>query len=249
MNTLRGSVLVWLLVSLAPVAQSQEMADVEIEATHVAGKIYMLQGRGGNIGVSVGEDGILIVDDQFAPLADKIRAALKELGQGKLRFVLNTHYHGDHTGGNPEFGREATIIAQSNVRNRLEVGDRSGPMPKQGLPLVTFDDALSVHFNGEEIKAVHLPAGHTDGERDLAVGPAYRAGLEGHRPDRTIQDRQDRRRGLGEVLNRLAHEGLLHCDSGARPGPAVSVLVTDVGPLGRDVSRVSHPVSSAGHEG
>src|SRR5215510_16460099 len=93
----------------------QDFSKVEVRATHVAGNIYMLTGSGGNIGVSVGPDGILIVDDQFAPLAEKIEAALKQLSPGKLKFVLNTHYHGDHTGGNRHFGTQAHIIAHTNV--------------------------------------------------------------------------------------------------------------------------------------
>src|SRR3954466_11466260 len=97
----------------------QDFSKVEIKAIHVAKNIYMLEGAGGNIGVSVGTDGILIVDDQFAPLADKIRAALKKLGEGKLRYILNTHYHGDHTGGNQAFSAEGTIVAHDNVRKRL----------------------------------------------------------------------------------------------------------------------------------
>src|SRR5690242_17913128 len=100
----------------------QDFSKVEITATKVSGNVYMLQGSGGNIGVSVGADGILIVDDQFAPLADKIKAALRTLGAGKLKFILNTHYHGDHTGGNAVFGPEAPIIAQTNVRKRLQQG-------------------------------------------------------------------------------------------------------------------------------
>lgn len=151
------------------VQAQQDFSDVEIQATHVAGNVHMLVGRGGNIGVSVGEDGILIIDDQFAPLAGKIRAALKQLGEGKLRFVLNTHWHGDHTGGNEVFGPEAPIIAHKNVRERLATrqelfGRVIEPKPKEALPVITFDDSLSVHFNGEEIRAVHLPNGHTDGD-------------------------------------------------------------------------------------
>lgn len=154
-------------------AAQQEMADVEIRATHVAGNVYMLEGRGGNIGVSVGPDGALLVDDQFAPLADKIRAALRELGRDEsesdLKFVLNTHWHGDHTGGNVEFGPEAPIIAHANVRRRLSTrqeirGNVVEPLPKEGLPVVTFGDSVSIHFNGEEIRAIHFPHGHTDGD-------------------------------------------------------------------------------------
>jgi glyoxylase-like metal-dependent hydrolase (beta-lactamase superfamily II) len=134
---------------------------VQIKATHVASNIYMLTGAGGNIGVSVGPDGILIVDDQFAPLADKISVALHNLDPGPLRFVVNTHYHGDHTGGNAHFGREARIIAHKNVRKQL--GGKPGES-RPNLPVITFDDSLSVHFNGEEIKVVHVPPAHTDSD-------------------------------------------------------------------------------------
>ncbi len=158
----------WLMTPLAALGQDP-FADVQIKSTHVAGKVYMLEGRGGNIGVSVGEDGLLIIDDQFAPLAEKIRAALGELSQGKLRFVLNTHWHGDHTGGNVAFGPEAPIISHTNVRKRLSTrqtlfGRTYEPLPKEGLPVITFDDSLSIHFNGEEIKARHYPNAHTDGD-------------------------------------------------------------------------------------
>lgn len=148
-----------------------DWSKVQIKSTKIAGNIYMLEGAGGNIGVSVGEDGILIVDDQFAPLADKIRASLKSLNQGKLRFILNTHWHFDHTGGNEALGAEGTIIAHENVRKRMSTEQRSEffksttpPSPKQALPVITFDKSLSVHFNGEEIRALHMPQGHTDGD-------------------------------------------------------------------------------------
>lgn len=163
--------VVLLLLAVSIHAQQPDFSKVQIKATKVAGNVYMLEGSGGNIGVSVGADGILIVDDQFAPLADKIRAALKELGQGKLRFILNTHWHGDHTGGNVVFGPEAPIIAHDNVRKRLAteqksvVFQRTTPAsPKEALPVITFDQSLSVHFNGEEIKVIHYPKGHTDGD-------------------------------------------------------------------------------------
>lgn len=149
----------------------QDFSKVEVKAQKVAGNVHMLQGSGGNIGVSVGTDGILIVDDQFAPLADKIKAALKTLGEGKLKFVLNTHWHGDHTGGNAVFGPEAPIIAHDNVRKRLateqksEFFKRTTPAsPKEALPVITFGQSLSVHFNGEEIRVIHFPQGHTDGD-------------------------------------------------------------------------------------
>lgn len=162
-----------LLLACLPLAvQAQtDFSKVEIKATKVAGNVYMLEGAGGNIGVSVGPDGILIVDDQFAPLADKIRASLKTLGEGKLKFILNTHWHGDHTGGNVSFGPEAPIIAHDNVRKRLSSEQRIEffkstvpASPKEALPVITFDKSLSVHFNGEEIRAIHYPHGHTDGD-------------------------------------------------------------------------------------
>lgn len=157
------------LAALPAAAQERDFSKVEVKASPVAGKVYMLQGAGGNIGVSAGPDGILIVDDQFAPLADKIRAALKGIHDGKLKFILNTHWHGDHTGGNEVFGPEAPIVAQTNVRKRLAAGqsirgDEVAPAPAKALPVITFDESLSIHFNGEEIKALHFPHGHTDGD-------------------------------------------------------------------------------------
>ena len=161
-----------LLLVFAAAAQAQtDFSKVQMKATKVAGNVYMLEGSGGNIGVSVGDDGLLIVDDQFAPLADKIRAALKGIADKKLRFILNTHWHGDHTGGNVVFGPEATIIAHDNVRKRLAteqkltVFNQTIPAsPKEALPVITFDQTLTVHFNGEEIRAIHYPHGHTDGD-------------------------------------------------------------------------------------
>ena len=162
--------LVLCALPVGAVAQT-DYSKVEIKATKVAGNVYMLEGSGGNIGVSVGSDGILIVDDQFAPLADKIRAALRGLNQGKLRFILNTHWHGDHTGGNVAFGPEAPIIAHDNVRKRLSTEQRIEffkstvpAAPKEALPVITFNQSLSVHFNGEEVRAIHFPNGHTDGD-------------------------------------------------------------------------------------
>ena len=164
------ALLVLLASPLLTVAQ-EDYSKVEIKATKINGNVYMLEGAGGNIGVSVGPDGILIVDDQFAPLAEKIKAALKTLGDGKLKFILNTHWHGDHTGGNAPLGREAPIIAHDNVRKRLSTEQRLEffkmtvpPSPTEALPVITFDNSLSVHFNGEEIKAIHFPHGHTDGD-------------------------------------------------------------------------------------
>jgi cyclase len=160
-------------VSLA-YAQDQDFSKVQIKVTKVAGSVYMLEGAGGNIGASVGDDGIVIVDDQYAPLADKIQAALKEVTDKPIRFIINTHYHGDHTGGNAYFQKQAPIIAHDNVRKRLEEGSAVGnlgsvkmeakPQPKEALPIITFDHDVTVHLNGEDIRALHFPSGHTDGD-------------------------------------------------------------------------------------
>lgn len=158
-------------------AQNQDFSKVQIKVTHVSGNVYMLEGDGGNIAASVGEDGIVIVDDQYAPLADKIAAALKNVGvtDKPVRFVINTHYHGDHTGGNAPFATKgATVIAQDNVRKRMATGGKAGnggsvtmdvkPSEKDALPIITFDHDVTVHLNGEDIRALHFPAGHTDGD-------------------------------------------------------------------------------------
>jgi glyoxylase-like metal-dependent hydrolase (beta-lactamase superfamily II) len=157
-----------VLVPFLAFAQ-QDFSKVEIKVQKVAGTVYMLQGAGGNIGVSVGDDGIVMVDDQFAPLAPKIQAALKSITDKQLRFVLNTHWHGDHTGGNPIFSQQAPIIAQENVRKRLAEGRKTPapeipPQPRNVLPVITFQDKVSVHLNGEDIQAIHFPRGHTDGD-------------------------------------------------------------------------------------
>jgi cyclase len=166
---IQSALLLLALAAGSAAAQERDFSKVEVKATKVAGSVYMLEGAGGNIGVSAGPDGILIVDDQFAPLAEKIRIALRLLDPGQLQFVLNTHWHGDHVGSNPVFGKEATIIAHDNVRKRLSTeqtvfGEKVAPLPKEGLPVITFGESLSIHFNGEEIKAVHFPHGHTDGD-------------------------------------------------------------------------------------
>ena len=165
------------LVGGSPALAQQDFSKVQIKVTKVSGNIYMLEGAGGNIAASVGEDGIVIVDDQYAPLAEKIQAALKGLGitDKPVRFVINTHYHGDHAGGNEPFSNMGTtVIAQDNVRKRLESGGAAGnggsvkmdvkPAPKAALPVITFEHDMTVHLNGEDIRALHFPAGHTDGD-------------------------------------------------------------------------------------
>lgn len=166
--------LLLLMVLCATAAPAQDFSKVQIKVTKVAGTVYMLEGAGGNIAASVGEDGIVIVDDQYAPLADKIRAALKGITDKPLRFVINTHYHGDHTGGNALFQKDAPILAQDNVRKRMEQGTAAGNLgkitmqmpaqPKEALPIITFEHDVTVHLNGEDIRALHFPSGHTDGD-------------------------------------------------------------------------------------
>jgi glyoxylase-like metal-dependent hydrolase (beta-lactamase superfamily II) len=143
---------------------------VEVKATLVAGNVYLLTGAGGNIAASIGEDGIVLIDDQFAPLAPKIEAALHGISPKPVRYVLNTHWHADHTGGNATLGgKGSTIVAHENVRKRLRegatvLGRKVDPAPNEALPLITFNDQLTVHLNGDEIRAVHVPHGHTDGD-------------------------------------------------------------------------------------
>jgi len=166
--------LALVLLSFPAAAQNEDFSKVELKVTKVSGSIYMLQGSGGNIAASVGEDGIVIVDDEFAPLADKIRAALKGIADKPVRFVINTHWHFDHTGGNEPFSQTSTVIAQDNVRKRLQTGGSMGnngkvkadakPASKGALPIITFDHDVSVHLNGEDIRALHFPHGHTDGD-------------------------------------------------------------------------------------
>jgi len=145
---------------------------VEISTTPVAPGLYMMVGRGGNLAVSTGEDGVFLVDDQYAPLTGKIRAAIATVSDAPIRFVFNTHWHGDHTGGNENLGRAgALIFAHDNVRKRLsaeqfmEALDRPVPRsPEAALPVVTFTDTVTFHLNGDEVHAFHLPPAHTDGD-------------------------------------------------------------------------------------
>ncbi len=169
-----GLFLAAVLAAAFSSAQDQDFSKVQIKVTKVAGNVYMLEGEGGNIGASVGEDGIVVVDDQYAPLAEKIQAALKGITDKPIRFIINTHYHGDHTGSNEFFQKQAPIITHDNVRKRLEEGGTAGnlasiqfpaePQPKAALPILTFDHNVTLHLNGEDIQVMHLQAGHTDGD-------------------------------------------------------------------------------------
>lgn len=138
----------------------QDFSSVEIIPHHVAGSVYYLEGRGGNIGLSIGDDGVVMIDDQFAPLTDKILAAIRELNDGEIRFVINTHVHGDHTGGNENLGKLGILIlARDEVRVRLEAQS-----PEDALPVLTYSDAITIHLNGEEVFAFPVPPAHTDGD-------------------------------------------------------------------------------------
>ena len=147
---------------------------VEIKVSKVAGNVYMLKGAGGNIGFSIGNDGIVLVDDQFAPLADRIKSVLKELTDKPVRFVINTHYHFDHIDGNASFQKDAPVVAHHNVRKRLQTGGTPGnfasvkqtmkPVVSEALPILTFSQDVTIHLNGEDIRVLHCPSGHTDGD-------------------------------------------------------------------------------------
>jgi glyoxylase-like metal-dependent hydrolase (beta-lactamase superfamily II) len=155
-------VLFTVLTVAMPIAAWGQEA-VEVKTTHVAGPVYMLEGNGGNIGVSAGDDGVLMIDSQFANMVEKNQAAVNALGSD-LKYLLNTHFHFDHTGGNVSFGAKSTVVAHDNVLTRLKGGSFKKPEDKDGLPEETFSDAKTIEFNGDVIKLVHLPNGHTDGD-------------------------------------------------------------------------------------
>lgn len=135
--------------------------EVNIETTKLSNNVYMLVGQGGNIGVSAGDDGVFIIDDQFARLTPKIIEAIKAISDKPFQFLVNTHYHGDHTGGNENMTKQGVkIIAHENVRKRLIDGESS----KEALPIITFNDRVNVHMNGEDVKVYHVEHAHTDGD-------------------------------------------------------------------------------------
>jgi len=161
-----------LLLARPASAQPEDYSKVVVKTTPVAGSVSMLQGEGGNIGVLVGPDGVLLVDDEFAPLVPKIEAAVKQLSPKPIRFVINTHWHGDHTGGNAALGTGgAIIVAQDNVRKRLSTEQFSTfsqqtlpPSPAVAWPVITFLDSVSFHLGGEDIDVLHVAPAHTDGD-------------------------------------------------------------------------------------
>ena len=156
-----------LLLLISTSLQAQGRFDkVEITTTKLSDHTYMLEGAGGNIGVSVGDDGVFVIDDQFAPLSEKILAAIKTLSDKPLKFLVNTHFHGDHSGGNENMAKAgATIIAHDNVKKRLEAKQRDGSFkPKEALPVITFNDKLNITINNESVAVFHVANAHTDGD-------------------------------------------------------------------------------------
>ena len=164
----------FLLGAVPATGLAQDLAAIEIETTKLSERIYMLVAQppmAGNLAVSVGEDGVILVDDQMMPVTPKIKAAIAKISEGNIEFVINTHYHFDHAGGNAAFGEEATIVAHSNVRKRLKEGREAasrfieGTRPKAALPVITFGESLTFHWNGEDVDVVHFPdPSHTDGD-------------------------------------------------------------------------------------
>jgi cyclase len=169
---LGSSLALAALASPPAAAQTQSLDTVQIRSEKLADGVYALFGRGGNIGLAIGPEAVFVVDDQFAPLTPKILAAIAKLTDRPVRFVLNTHWHFDHTGGNENMGKAgALLVAHDNVRRRMstrqfiEFIKREEPASAPGaLPVVTFNDAVTFHVNGDEVMAIHLPAAHTDGD-------------------------------------------------------------------------------------
>lgn len=165
------SAILCAAAALSPAAvYAQDMSKVEIKAEQLAPGVAVLFGAGGNIGVSYGEDGTILIDDQFAPLTPKIQKAITDLGAQPVKFLINTHWHFDHSGGNENLGKAgAVIMAHDNVRVRMAAGATVAgktvpPAPKAALPVITYSDGLKLHLNGEEVRVVHVPAAHTDGD-------------------------------------------------------------------------------------
>lgn len=162
------AVVLFLAVVTLP---GEAQQDVQIQTVAVAPGVHMLIGSGGNIGVSSGADGVFVIDDQFAPLTEKIAGAVAAVTPESVRFVLNTHWHGDHTGGNENLGSTgALIVAHNNVRRRMnpeefrDLVGRSNQAPPSALPVVTFSDEINFHWNGEHLHVFHVPRAHTDGD-------------------------------------------------------------------------------------
>ncbi len=163
-----------LMLSISMTYAQDRFAKVEIKTEKLTDNMYVLFGAGGNIGVLVGEDGVIMIDDQFAPLSEKISAAIAKISNQPIKYLLNTHWHGDHSGGNENFAKKgAMILAHQNVRKRMSEGMTRSPervtppAPEIALPVITFSDDLSLHLNGEDILAIHVHNAHTDGDAQM----------------------------------------------------------------------------------
>jgi cyclase len=154
------------IAAVATAGQAQpDYSKVQIKTTKLASNFYTLEGQGGTIGALVGPDGVFLVDSQFAPLTEKIVAAIKQISDGRIRFLVNTHVHGDHTGGNENFAKMGvTLFARDELRTRLATPGRGGPPPAASLPLVTFRGPVTFHLNGEDVQLIPVPVAHTDGD-------------------------------------------------------------------------------------
>lgn len=186
----RAAILLLVLTNLAASGSAQQPADVQVKTTKISNNFYTLEGQGGMIGVLTGPDGVLMVDTQFARMTEKLVAAIKQISDGRIRFVINTHVHGDHTGGNENLGKMgATIFARENLRTRLMKpnaganGAPGVPAPSIALPVVAYDAPVTIHMNGEDVHLIPVPAAHTDGDTMvhfpasdiIMVGDVYRS--------------------------------------------------------------------------
>lgn len=172
MNRFLFKLFCTLCALLPTLAGAQDFSQVEIRTTKVSDGVYALEGAGGNLGLVVGDNGAFLIDDQYAPLTDRIKAAVAEVTDKPIRFVFNTHWHGDHTGGNENMAEGgALVVAHDNVRKRMSAGqfmeffdNEVPPSPEGALPVVTFNDQVSFHLGGHTVSAIHVPDAHTDGD-------------------------------------------------------------------------------------